>query len=109
MTAKAPYRADHVGSLLRPDNVHEARIRYHAEKLGPGGFSTCDELRKIENAAVSGMVALQESVGLEAVTDGEMRRSFWHYDFMGALTGLDLVERDTGVQFHGVNLRPVFP
>ncbi len=109
MTAKAPYRADHVGSLLRPDNVHEARIRYHAEKLGPGGFSTCDELRKIENAAVSDMVALQESVGLQAVTDGEMRRSFWHYDFMGALTGLDLVERDTGVQFHGVNLRPVFP
>ena len=109
MNVKAPYRADHVGSLLRPDNVHEARIRYHAEKLGPGGFSTCDELRKIENTAVSDMVALQESVGLQAVTDGEMRRSFWHYDFMGALTGLDLVERDTGVRFHGVNLRPIFP
>ena len=55
------------------------------------------------------MVAIQECAGLPAVTDGEMRRSFWHYDFMGALTGLELVERDTGVQFHGMNLRPIFP
>ena len=109
MTSNAPYRADHVGSLLRPDNVHAARQEFHAEVLGPNGFSTCDELKEVENAAVSDMVALQESVGLQAVTDGEMRRSFWHYDFMGALTGLDLVERDTGVQFHGVNLRPIFP
>jgi 5-methyltetrahydropteroyltriglutamate--homocysteine methyltransferase len=52
---------------------------------------------------------MQEGVGLKAVTDGEMRRSFWHYDFMGALTGLELVERDEGVQFHGMNLRPIFP
>lgn len=109
MTSRAPYRADHVGSLLRPDNVHEARAKYHAEKLGPDGFSTCDELREIEDSAVSDMVALQEGVGLLAVTDGEMRRSFWHYDFMGALTGLELIERDTGVQFHGINLRPIFP
>jgi 5-methyltetrahydropteroyltriglutamate--homocysteine methyltransferase len=109
MTLKAPFRADHVGSLLRPDNVHAARQQFHAESLGPDGFSTCDELKEIENAAVREMVALQESVGLQSVTDGEMRRSFWHYDFMGALTGLDLVERDTGVQFHGVNLRPIFP
>lgn len=109
MTAKAPYRADHVGSLLRPDKVHRARQKYHAEQLGPDGFSTCPELREIENEAIREMVALQEGVGLQAVTDGEMRRSFWHYDFMGALTGLELVERDTGVQFHGVNLRPIFP
>lgn len=105
----APYRADHVGSLLRPDHVHEARVRYHAERLGPDGFSTCDELKAIEDEAVRDMVAMQESVGLQAVTDGEMRRSFWHYDFMGALTGLELVERDTGVQFHGMKLRPIFP
>ena len=52
---------------------------------------------------------MQEGVGLKAVTDGEYRRSFWHYDFMGALTGLELVERDAGVQFHGKTLRPIHP
>jgi 5-methyltetrahydropteroyltriglutamate--homocysteine methyltransferase len=54
---------------------------------------------------------MQENAGLMAVTDGEYRRSFWHYDFMGGLTGLELVERDpqAGVAFHGVRLRPVFP
>lgn len=109
MTSKAPYRADHIGSLLRPDAVHEARKRYHADELGPNGFHTCDELESIEDAAVREVVAMQEDIGLRAVTDGEMRRSFWHYDFMGALTGMELVERDEGVQFHGVKLRPIFP
>jgi 5-methyltetrahydropteroyltriglutamate--homocysteine methyltransferase len=52
---------------------------------------------------------MQEDAGLLAVTDGEIRRSFWHYDFMGELTGFDLVEREEGVQFHGVKLRPVYP
>ncbi|MEE3236690.1 MAG: 5-methyltetrahydropteroyltriglutamate--homocysteine S-methyltransferase [Pseudomonadota bacterium] len=107
--ASPPFRADHVGSLLRPDNVHKARVTYRADVLGPHGFSTCSELKAIENEAIKKMVAIQECAGLPAVTDGEMRRSFWHYDFMGALTGLELVERDTGVQFHGMNLRPIFP
>jgi len=106
----APYRADHVGSLLRPAAVHEARKRFHADRLGPDGFHSCDELRAVEDAAVQEVVAMQESVGLMAVTDGEMRRAFWHYDFMGALTGLELVERNVeGVQFHGINLPPIFP
>jgi 5-methyltetrahydropteroyltriglutamate--homocysteine methyltransferase len=48
-------------------------------------------------------------VGLKAVTDGEFRRAFWHFDFIGAMTGLELEERDEGVQFHGINLRPIFP
>jgi 5-methyltetrahydropteroyltriglutamate--homocysteine methyltransferase len=104
MSTAAPYRADHVGSLLRPATVHDARVRYHAERLDSDGFHTCDELKAIEDDAIRDMVAMQESVGLKAVTDGEMRRSFWHYDFMGALTGLELVERDEGVQFHGMNL-----
>ncbi len=109
MLSKAPYRADHVGSLLRPPAVHDARLQYHAEALGPDGFHTCDELKAIEDDAVRDVVAMQEGVGLKAVTDGEMRRSFWHYDFMGALTGMELVERDEGVPFHGVQLRPIFP
>ncbi|MDH4072104.1 MAG: 5-methyltetrahydropteroyltriglutamate--homocysteine S-methyltransferase [Gammaproteobacteria bacterium] len=109
MTATAPFRADHVGSLLRPAAVHNARIKYHAEQLGPDGFHTTAALTAVENEAIKEVVAMQESVGLKAVTDGELRRSFWHYDFMGALTGLELVERDVGVKFHGIDLRPIFP
>ena len=107
--ANAPYRADHVGSLLRPESVQAARRKYHAERLGPEGFHTTDELSAIEDQAVADVVRMQESIGLKAVTDGELRRSFWHLDFMGALIGMELVERDVGVQFHGMKLRPVFP
>jgi 5-methyltetrahydropteroyltriglutamate--homocysteine methyltransferase len=109
MPATPPFRADHVGSLLRPERVHEARVRHHADRLGPHGFHTCRELRAVEDEAIREAVRMQESVGLKAVTDGEYRRSFWHYDFMGALSGLELEERDTGVQFHGLQLRPIFP
>src|SRR5690606_14758727 len=51
---------------------------------------------------------MQESIGLPAVTDGEYRRSFWHYDFIGALTGVELVERNNGIPFHGKTLRPIY-
>ena len=59
----APYRADHVGSLLRPDSVHDARAQFNAEELGPDGFSSCDELKSIEDEAIRDMVALQEAAG----------------------------------------------
>ncbi len=52
---------------------------------------------------------MQESIGLLAVTDGEYRRSFWHYDYLGALDGMVLVERGEGIQFHGKTLRPIHP
>lgn len=100
----APYRADHVGSLLRPPAVKAAR-----KAVFEDGTGSAEQLRAAEDAAIAEAVAMQESTGLKAVTDGEMRRSFWHYDFMGALTGFELEERQTGVQFHGVRLRPVFP
>jgi len=101
----APYRADHVGSLLRPDPIKAAR-RAHFED---GGISAAD-LRAVEDAAIRDAVAMQQDVGLRAVTDGEYRRSFWHYDFMGGLEGFELVERgEQGVQFQGATLRPIFP
>lgn len=109
MPASPPFRADHVGSLLRPDAVHEARKKWHAEVLGPDGFATSGELEETEDRAIAEVVQLQESIGLQAVTDGEFRRSFWHYDFMGALIGLTLVEREEGVQFQGKTLRPIHP
>jgi 5-methyltetrahydropteroyltriglutamate--homocysteine methyltransferase len=102
--AKPMFRADHVGSLLRPASVKAARKRHFEDKT-----LSAKELAKVEDAAIRELIAMQEAVGLKAVTDGEQRRSFWHYDFMGALTGFDLEERSDGVQFHGVKLRPIFP
>lgn len=99
-----PFRADHVGSLLRTDPVKAARHQFLNEhSIG------ADELRRVEDEAIREVVRMQESVGLPVVTDGEFRRSWWHYDFIGALDGYELENRDEGVQFAGVKLRPVFP
>ena len=99
-----PFRADHVGSLLRPPNVQAARKRHFEERS-----TSADELRSIEDEAILASIRMQEKIGLKAVTDGEARRSFWHYDFMGMLDGIELEEREEGVQFAGVKLRPIFP
>lgn len=101
---KPPFRADHVGSLLRPASVASAR----KQQLESGAVDAA-ELKSVEDHAIVDLIKMQESVGLKAVTDGEQRRSFWHYDFMGMLDGFDLVEREEGVQFAGVKLRPIFP
>ena len=99
-----PYRADHVGSLLRPAEVAAARKAHFEDKT-----MSAEELRAVEDKAIPQLIRMQEEVGLKAVTDGECRRSWWHYDFMGMLDGLELVERDQGVQFAGVQLRPIYP
>ena len=101
---KPPYRADHVGSLLRPDSVKKARKAYYEDKkIG------AEDLAEIEDMAIREAIDLQEQAGLLAVTDGEIRRSFWHYDFMGGLDGFEMEERDEGVQFQGAKLRPIYP
>ena len=104
MADTPPFRADHVGSLLRPETVKQARKKHFEE-----GTLSAETLREIEDEAIVETIKMQEDVGLKAVTDGETRRSFWHYDFMGMLTGLELEEREEGVQFAGVKLRPIFP
>ena len=109
MPATTRFRADHVGSLLRPASVQAAREKYSAGAIGPDGFTSSPALRAIEDDAIRDVVAMQESAGLRVVTDGEYRRAFWHYDFMAGLDGMRFVERDDGVQFHGVQLRPVHP
>lgn len=100
-----PYRADHVGSLLRPASVKDARKRLAANEI------TAEELKAVEDDAIRDAVKLQEEAGLKIVTDGEIRRSFWHYDFMQDLVGFKFVERDaiTGIHFKGANTRPIFP
>jgi len=99
-----PFRADHVGSLLRTEELKNARNKYFNEKS-----ISADELKQIEDKEIIDNIKMQENAGLVAITDGEARRSFWHYDFMGSLSGLDLVERNEGVQFAGMKLRPIFP
>ncbi len=100
-----PYRADHVGSLLRPDSVKAARKRFADKSI------SADELKAVEDESIRDVVKLQESVGLKVVTDGEIRRSFWHYDFMEDLVGFQFEERNvaTGHNFKGANTRPIFP
>ena len=104
MPQEPPFRADHVGSLLRPESVKAARKQFYEDhSIG------ADVLAATEDEAIRDVIRLQEEIGLKAVTDGEFRRSWWHYDFIGALTGFELEERDEGVQFAGVQLRPIFP
>lgn len=101
---KPIFRADHVGSMLRPDAIAKARkARFDDNAISP------EELTETENAEIPALIAMQEERGLHVVTDGEARRSFWHYDFIGMLDGFELDERDEGVQFAGVKLRPIFP
>jgi 5-methyltetrahydropteroyltriglutamate--homocysteine methyltransferase len=89
-----PFRADHVGSLLRPAALLKAREDRAAGRLSPEAF------QEIEDAAVARVVALQEDAGLEAVTDGELRRGTWHTDFLTALDGVELTHSSYAVSFH---------
>lgn len=103
---KPPYRADHVGSLLRPQSVKDARKAHLEDKTLSAG-----ELTEVEDAAIRDLITMQQEAGLLAVTDGEQRRSFWHFDFMGELTGFNLEKRDPeqGIQFAGVKTAPTVP
>src|SRR5919112_1232416 len=99
-TVRPPFRADMVGSLLRPDAVHEARARF-----AEGGLDA-DGLRVVEDAAILEVVAAEESAGLKAVTDGEFRRAWWHFDFFEGLDGVDVVEAESGMAFQGTAPAP---
>ena len=96
---KPPFRADEVGSLLRPAKIKEARAA-----LEKGEISAAD-LRKIEDMEIEKVVHKQASIGLKLATDGEFRRSWWHFDFLSHLTGCELFHPDLGIQFTGVQTR----
>src|SRR3981081_2355898 len=98
-TTKPPFRADKVGSLLRPQKIKEARA-----KLEKGAISA-DDLRKIEDTEIEKVVHKQSSLGLKLATDGESRRSCCHFAFLAKLTGCELYHPDTGIQFAGVETR----
>ena len=86
MPAKPPFRADHVGSLLRPPELRDARAKANA-----GALSVAD-LKAVEDRCIREAVAKQEALGLESVTDGEYRRDFWHHDFVSQLEGVTLTK-----------------
>src|ERR671911_2843522 len=83
---KAPFRADHVGSLLRPPELLQARER--KEK----GSISGEELRLVEDRCIRDVVKMQEDIGLHGITDGEYRRTLWHADFLSKIEGVVVKE-----------------
>ncbi|MEE8434311.1 MAG: 5-methyltetrahydropteroyltriglutamate--homocysteine S-methyltransferase, partial [bacterium] len=96
----APFRADEVGSLLRPPAIKEARAKFEEGTLDAAG------LREVEDASIREVVKKQEAVGLKAVTDGEFRRSWWHFDFLTGLEGVELVKGEKTIKFAGIETKP---
>jgi 5-methyltetrahydropteroyltriglutamate--homocysteine methyltransferase len=97
--ASPPFRADHVGSLLRPAPLKEARSK-HAQ-----GAITAAQLKELEDAEIEKVIKKQEAIGLQLATDGEFRRSWWHFDFFRGLDGVKPYTTEGGIQFHGVQTK----
>ena len=95
----APYRADIVGSFLRPLTIKQAR-----QQLADGDI-TAQQLRAVEDAEIRRVVQHQCDCGLHVVTDGEFRRAWWHFDFFDGLQGVERYDSDKGIQFNGVQTR----
>ena len=91
--SRPPFRADHVGSLLRPQRLKDARERFQNKEI------TSDELRAVEDDAIREVVGRQEAIGLQGVTDGEYRRTFFHIDFLQRLQGV-AVSGGIAAKFH---------
>lgn len=96
----APFRADHVGSLLRPAALREARARREQGQISAA------ELEAAEDEAIADAIGKEESIGLHGITDGEFRREFWHIDFLAGLDGIESYITDHGIQFKGGETKP---
>ena len=96
---KPPFRADMVGSLLRTAPIKQARAQ--REK----GAITAAQLTAVEDSEIEKIIKKQEETGLKLATDGEFRRSWWHFDFFSMLDGVELYELDHGIQFQGVQTK----
>lgn len=97
--SRPPFRADQVGSLLRPEALKQARNQHQS------GAITDDRLHQVEDTEIRKIIARQEEVGLQAVTDGEFRRAWWHFDFLKKLDGVEGFQAASGIQFHGIQTR----
>jgi 5-methyltetrahydropteroyltriglutamate--homocysteine methyltransferase len=96
-----PFRADHVGSLLRPAPLKEARLKRERGEIDAAA------LKAVEDREIDKIIKRQEEIGLKAVTDGEFRRAFWNYDFLGALDGAEAYLGERKIKFQGVNPKPM--
>jgi 5-methyltetrahydropteroyltriglutamate--homocysteine methyltransferase len=96
---KPPFRADHVGSFLRPQPLKEARAKRETGAITPA------ELKSIEDREIEKIIAKQQEIGLQLATDGEFRRAWWHFDFLGMLDGVEVYEAEQGIQFRGVQTK----
>jgi 5-methyltetrahydropteroyltriglutamate--homocysteine methyltransferase len=90
-----PFRADHVGSLLRPAELKQARARREMGEI------TAEELRAVEDRAIASLIAKQAEIGLRGATDGEFRRAMWHFDFLERLDGCEPYTPESGIAFQG--------
>jgi 5-methyltetrahydropteroyltriglutamate--homocysteine methyltransferase len=98
---KPPFRADHVGSLLRPPALKEARAKRERGEIDAAA------LKAVEDREIEAAIRKQESVGLKSITDGEFRRAFWNYDFLGALPGVEAYLGERKIKFQGPQPRPM--
>ncbi|MFC2949079.1 5-methyltetrahydropteroyltriglutamate--homocysteine S-methyltransferase [Virgibacillus sediminis] len=96
---KAPFKGDHVGSLLRPERLKQARLQ-HAN-----GEITAEQLRKVEDEEIIKLVEKQKEAGLQSITDGEFRRSWWHFDFLENLVGVRGYDPGSGLSFKGIETK----
>ena len=96
---KPPFSADHVGSLLRPAALKKAREQRAKGEMTPA------QLKEIEDREIERVIGKQEEVGLQSITDGEFRRSWWHLDFLWGLDGIEKHVMDTGIAFAAVTTR----
>ena len=88
-----PFRADHVGSLLRPAALKEARGRRERDEI------SAEALSAAEDTAIAHIIDRQAEVGLRSATDGEFRRAMWHFDFLEHLDGVESFRSDHGIAF----------
>ncbi|MGE3247093.1 MAG: 5-methyltetrahydropteroyltriglutamate--homocysteine S-methyltransferase [Beijerinckiaceae bacterium] len=92
--SRPPFRADQVGSLIRPDSLRQARKDFDAKKMSR------EELTKIQKAEIPAVIKMQEDIGFRAVSDGEYNRGSWHHDFLLALENVSLAKSNVKVKFH---------
>jgi 5-methyltetrahydropteroyltriglutamate--homocysteine methyltransferase len=96
-----PFRADHVGSLLRPAALKEARARRERGEIA------VEQLQAIEDREIDAIIRKQEAIGLKSITDGEFRRAFWNYDFLGKLPGVEAYLGERKIKFQGKQPKPM--
>src|SRR5471032_1587044 len=96
---KPPFRADHVGSILRTAPVKQARAQREKGEITPA------QLKEVEDREIEKIIKKQEEIGLKLATDGEFRRAWWHFDFYKGLDGVEMFDTGRGIVFAGVETK----